>query len=373
VSTPSLAAEVRTLAVPSRPRELESIQALRAIAATSVIFDHIRFMGWGAFGVDIFFVVSGFIICYISSISSRDFLPKRVFRIVPLYWMGTFGGFLVALLVPHLLNSTTPDLHNLLKSLFFIPYLKENGTITPVLFLGWTLEYEVFFYLVFAAALAWSAKKAPMLATSLLAVVALAGYLLRPSSVLLAYYSDPIILEFTFGAAAFLLWRKFARTFENTPMIVALVVAVLSYVALFLLDVKAIGTPGSLLAGPRFLQRGIPAFLIFASFLCLEGKIRFPGWVLAIGDASYSLYLFHPYVVQVVDKKIVALDHITAFTVLASVLAILVCFLVALLSFRLFERPSNEFLRKMFLKPRSKTGQADRSDGLYRRSEVGAG
>src|SRR5450432_4754492 len=95
----------------TRPLELQSIQVLRALAATTVIFAHIRFINRGGFGVNIFFVISGFIICYISSLNPSYFWLKRIFRIVPLYWMGTVGVFLISLAAPNLLNYTTarPD------------------------------------------------------------------------------------------------------------------------------------------------------------------------------------------------------------------------------------------------------------------------
>ena len=86
---------------------LDSLQALRALAATTVIFDHIAFMRWGAFGVDIFFVLSGFVICHISATDTSNFFPKRIFRVVPLYWLCTFGVVAIALVSPGLLESTS--------------------------------------------------------------------------------------------------------------------------------------------------------------------------------------------------------------------------------------------------------------------------
>ncbi|HEX4426016.1 MAG TPA: hypothetical protein VH079_11495, partial [Terriglobales bacterium] len=72
-------------------------------------------------------------------------------------------------------------------------------------------------------------------------------------------------------------------------------------------------------------------------------------WVLAVGDASYSLYLFHPYVVQLVSKKIVPFTVLTPMAVVALIGTVGLCCLFAIASFKLFERPSNEFLRRAFL------------------------
>src|SRR6185437_14170487 len=134
---------------------LDNIQALRAIAALLVVFVHLAVpvaaLGvapFGAGGVDLFFVISGFIMVYTTvgrPISGAEFLGRRIVRIVPLYWLLTLAVFGIALIAPTLLQFTTASWGQLLKSLFFIPFAKANGDVQPVLFLGWTLNYEMFF------------------------------------------------------------------------------------------------------------------------------------------------------------------------------------------------------------------------------------
>lgn len=134
--------------------KIQSLQILRALAATSVVYLHIGCEPWfGGFGVDIFFVLSGFVMCYItdSGESGKEFFLRRIARIVPLYWALTLITFVIAWLKPTLFNSTTADLGNLFKSLLFIPYVKENGSISPIIPVGWTLNYEVYFYLLISA------------------------------------------------------------------------------------------------------------------------------------------------------------------------------------------------------------------------------
>jgi exopolysaccharide production protein ExoZ len=333
----------------TRPLELQSIQALRALAATTVIFAHVPFISRGGFGVNIFFVISGFIICYISSLNPSHFWLKRIFRIVPLYWMGTLGVFLIALVAPHLLNSTTSRPDELLKSLFFIPFVKESGRVAPVLFLGWTLEYEMFFYLVFAAALAIHKKMAGWIAIAMLAVVAIAGDIAHPSSTFLGFYSHPIIMEFALGILAFYAWKSWGPRLVRLPITLAVLVSLGCYAFFFWIDR---GIPPSIHFAkiiPGFLFQGGLGFIILMSFLSMEGRIAFPRWVLAVGDASYSLYLFHPYIVQLVSKKIVPFTALTPITVIALIGTVGLCCLFAIASFKFFERPSNEFLRRTFL------------------------
>ena len=348
ISTPHIATGSAPIGK-TRPLELQSIQALRALAATTVIFAHVRFINRGGFGVNIFFVISGFIICYISSLNPSNFWLKRIFRIVPLYWAGTLGVFSIALVAPSLLNSTTSRPDELLKSLFFIPFWKESGHLAPVLFLGWTLEYEMFFYLVFAAALAINTKLAGWIAIAMLAVVATVGHVAHPTSTFLSFYSHPIIMEFALGILAFYAWQNWKPALVRFPLSLAVLISVACYAFFFWIDR---GFPPIIHFArilPGFVSQGGLGFVILMCFLSMEGKITFPRWVLAVGDASYSLYLFHPYIVQLVSKKVVSFATLTPLAVAGLIGTVGLCFLFAIASFKFFERPSNEYLRKTFL------------------------
>ena len=114
------------------------------MTATTVVVHHVLIQDgrvFGEFRVDVFFVLSGFVIAFAlgsGTVGVRDFVVNRLVRIVPLYWLATLLVFFGALLRPDLFNSTTADVSELLKSLFFIPYRKESGHIFPMLFVGWT-------------------------------------------------------------------------------------------------------------------------------------------------------------------------------------------------------------------------------------------
>jgi peptidoglycan/LPS O-acetylase OafA/YrhL len=133
--------------------------------------------------------------------------------------------------------------------------------------------------------------------------------------------------------------------FTRLPVATSLALSVCCYTYLYLVE-SHVGRESRL-----FLQ-GLPSLVIVLCLLALEGRLRFPRWLLIVGDASYSLYLFHPYLIQLVDKKIVALSALAPVSLLASVIAIFACFLLAIGSFRMVERPSNEFLRRRFIKHR---------------------
>jgi exopolysaccharide production protein ExoZ len=199
-----------------------SLQALRAIAAWLVIAAHalhdvthgelsnpMTSFAWalGSIGVDIFFVISGFIMVHICwddfalPGGAQHFMRRRIVRIVPLYWVAT-----IAALVFHRVSAKAPEgWAELLQSLLFIPYYKENVGWRPILGQGWTLNYEMMFYAIFAVALTFPRKLALPGIAVVLGIVTSVGPVL-PSGIL-TYLSSPIVLWFVLGVAIATLWQ----------------------------------------------------------------------------------------------------------------------------------------------------------------------
>jgi peptidoglycan/LPS O-acetylase OafA/YrhL len=100
-------------------------------------------------------------------------------------------------------------------------------------------------------------------------------------------------------------------------------------------------------------QWGPPALAMFLATLSLEGRWRVPALWLLIGNASYSLYLTHPYVIQAFQKKVMALDEFTPTKASLMVAAAVICCTIAVAFFKLVERPSNLWLRRRLLRPRA--------------------
>ena len=181
--------------MPSGNFELFNIQALRAVAAFLVVFVHIDRLAelagfragttvFGNTGVDLFFVISGFIM--VVTVTERpqspaQFFRHRVARIVPLYWLVTLAVFTLALVAPVLLQSTRANPAELLKSLAFIPYRRFDGQMHPLVFVGWTLNYEMMFYALFAVGMLFSRKAAGFAFTlGTLVLAAIAGQIVGP-------------------------------------------------------------------------------------------------------------------------------------------------------------------------------------------------
>ena len=197
------------------------LQALRAVAALLVVFTHSiytlveksglpdqyieRFSFTGTWGVAIFFAISGFIMIHISKDlftkdgASSKFLLRRILRIVPLYWIATFI-YTAKLTV----EGDFPGGQDLLLSLLFIPFFDDTGLIRPVYGLGWTLNYEMYFYLIISFSLIFTRNFALVFVFLLIgAPVLLFPILGLQNAGPFAYFvSRPIILMFLLGIAA---------------------------------------------------------------------------------------------------------------------------------------------------------------------------
>jgi exopolysaccharide production protein ExoZ len=265
-----------------------SIHYLRAVAAMMVVWFHVFYNPdpmrsisgphlWTRAGVDIFFVISGFIMwrgSNIRPVSPWQFAQNRVRRIVPLYWLMTLG---MALL-------TAAPWQDVVKSLMFVPFSRSSsGLMEPVLPPGWTLNHEMFFYTIFTLALFVQPRwRLPVLAGTFLMVIALSRAADPKSAI--AFLGRPIIVDFLIGVAI-------ARYRIVLPAIcMPLGLALLPWIHGF-------ETAGGLMTGA-----GLSASLIVAGALSMEHRL--PHWrhLSLVGDASYAVYLAHILSIVVISQ-----------------------------------------------------------------------
>ncbi len=325
---------------------LHNIQALRAFAAFIVALSHMTTLNpalaslkLGIFGVDIFFVISGFVMVYISertNNSPSSFFANRLIRVAPLYWIMTLAAFCAAWLVPHLFKSTRADLAQLFQSLAFIPFMKGSGIIQPILFVGWTLNYEMFFYLLFAVSLAVpeTGKRVILLSAAMVVLIAV-GIMTVPQSVFGRFYTSAIMLEFVYGMLCGLAFRKLA----GIPPLLGGMALAAGMIAIPLLSDLAFSNP---------FIRGFCALVIVLGVLVLEtgGKTLQNRFIALIGAASYSLYLVHPFILLPIEKLAKHFDMAAGY-VLPGVMAVSVVAMLAgaIVLHRVVEIPVTRFLR----------------------------
>lgn len=270
---------------------LRSIQVLRAGAALSVVLYHalqwggVRAEVWQA-GVDVFFVISGFVMWATTAereVGVGAFLWRRLTRVAPLYWLATGVVVIGASLWPALFPMLDWDPRRLLLSLGFVMHLDGRGQPFPVLPVGWSLTYEAWFYLIFAAALFVPRGPRLWLLTVALTGASLCGFLDRPE---VFRPLDPFLLQFLAGIWIAEAWRTRRLPDAGTGFSLALIgVGLLWWGEAAAWDV----------VNWRPFLWGPPAALIVTGLVALERGRALPPLVPLerLGDASYALYLFH--------------------------------------------------------------------------------
>lgn len=249
--------------------------------------DPLSWFTFGSAGVDLFFIISGYIMCeatHARRIDFVSFMKARFFRIVPLYWLLSLVALAAFLLMPGKVNSSGGQT-DVLRSFLLWPsagkYLIQNG---------WTLSYEFLFYGLFALGLGFGRYRYLVAASAIIAMV-LIGQWFEPHGVWGAFITNAILLEFGMGIAAFHLFR---RGFRAGPASSALLIA--AAVTGFILA----GEVGP--ADNRVMGYGLPSLALFIAVRSLEGRtLRFDRSVAgrllaALGDSSYAMYLVHPFI-----------------------------------------------------------------------------
>jgi peptidoglycan/LPS O-acetylase OafA/YrhL len=289
----------------SRSHPLEGIQALRAIAALIVVLHHALeesmaaavpfspdwFTTFGAAGVDIFFVISGFIMLYVSfpdgraAASPASFLIKRITRIYPFYWFCV--ALVLGLWTAGFYRSLPVDTETLIRSMLLFP--GEHLVIG----VAWTLVYEMYFYLVFAATLVFRKPLVSLLGTSATILILSGIGHLAPDPAVRAFLTNPIALEFCFGLILAYVHQRWSGSYSAVRLLWIPGFAMLMLSAWLVPHIDTNGLPG----GPRVLAWGIPAVLITLSFLSVKpSSTPFRQIMVLLGDASYAIYLSHPFV-----------------------------------------------------------------------------
>ena len=266
-----------------KPKEILSLQYLRALAAIGVLLYHrIEIFSIGTHGVDLFFVISGFVMIATTDAKEKTpsaFLLDRIIRVVPMYWLAILaGGLLVLVGIP--VHRYETDVVSLISSMLFIPYLNAHGEAWPVILQGWTLNYEMYFYAIFSLILfAPQSLRVWALAACFCVLVAL-GEAIPSQGAISTTYTSPLLLEFLAGT---ILGRIYGLTLRNVSVLRALMIAGLLAAGLF--------------ACSYFFGRlawGGLAVLIVASALTSErlGWVPNMPWLKFLGAASFSIYIF---------------------------------------------------------------------------------
>lgn len=274
-----------------------SLQYLRGLAAFMVLMEHIGLKsaqhsanvlsGWhvGGAGVDLFFLISGFIMCHTTAHkhqtagASRQFIWRRIIRIIPLYWLVTCLGLLVYLIMPAQVNSGGGA--DIIESYLLLPsekpYLVANG---------WTLRFEFLFYGVFMLGLLLNRRIGNALVITILVLMAGFGFWQPQNGIWGIFLTSELLLEFAFGMLLYHCFERLKQLSIPTLMVI-LGVGVGALLAV----------NHGLQSNLRSINFGVPMFFIMAGVLGLENVLqaRPIGFLKTMGDTSYAMYLIHPF------------------------------------------------------------------------------
>jgi exopolysaccharide production protein ExoZ len=323
---------------------IEPIQWLRGIAAMMVVWFHsatqlksvehlIEPTSFGATGVAVFFVISGFIMVVTTqgeTATPANFLMRRVIRIVPLYWTVTLAAVLGSILLPSLFHSFKFTASALIKSLLFIPYrsLSFPAFFRPVLLPGWTLNYEMFFYALFGLAL-FLPRAFRVVGLGVVFVALVCWGMVTHVS----FYTEPLILQFVFGAVVGQVWLN-AGLKVNLGLSLACIALGFTLLELYGDNISA-ESAGAVLVVIGSLNSSLNRLS------CRQLRL--------LGDASYCIYLTNLFALGLVRALWAHIAHReTMITALAFMGAGAVCSVgLGIAGHLLIEKPMSAYLQTL--------------------------
>lgn len=346
-------------------RKINIIQSLRGFAVLFVVFFHIyvienKYSGFGtllspvvqvgSFGVDLFFVVSGFVMVTVTRDKFQDlkqalrFLYHRLTRIYPLYWIYTLMALAVFLIKPEWINVSEAHRPNILHSFLLLPSIN-----LPLVEVGWTLIHEIYFYLVYFFIFLLLPENLLIYALGgwggIILIMDLTVWRWNPYTEVIFH---PLTFEFLSGCVLALMYYQIERSRFSKPVLLTAVVIALVF---------AIVSHDYYHNSPRFGLAfdwartwlwGIPAWIIVYCLLYAERNgFAFPLYMTKVGDASYSIYLSHLFTISVIGRlwTLVSVEgYFDNFLFIVVTLAVVL--FVGFLSYWLVERKLLELSRK---------------------------
>jgi exopolysaccharide production protein ExoZ len=330
----------------------KSIQFLRFIAAFLVVISHADdfyaaragagnelnayayIFAFGHVGVHIFFVISGFVMVTATfgknAVSWQNFLFRRFIRIYPIYWVYAllFIAFLYA-------RGGSLDPGSALLSSLLVP-----GYSSLIINQGWTLSYEVYFYICFASCM-WLGMNRTALTLAGFFSVSILLHRLVPTQPILDVITNPLLMEFIFGVLIAVMTVN-GRRLSATASRSIIYVSIAGY---------AVGVWVGYSRLPSLIMWGLPSAALILGAVMLESSSRLPTWIKTfswLGDSSYSLYLLHPIPLLFVIASTVSFKSTTGtLRVMVCIVASTVACSIAIIAFKFIERPLTKFLSRL--------------------------
>ncbi|MDP9526173.1 acyltransferase family protein [Pseudomonas protegens] len=358
----------------SQPDKMENITLIRGVAASLVLVIHsFLFLGYSqpyssniyltSIGVDIFFILSGFIMTLAhwddfdrGASTVVTFLKKRIVRIYPMYFIVTAVTSAVLFAAPQLFHSMEYSNILLFKSLLFMPLLVETSPIF-VIAVAWTLSYEILFYLIFAACLLLKRRNGLITIVCALSIWALTGVLTKPINPVADMILSTLPIEFIAGVLLCAYYKSalppLPKKTTNLTAILIIAVAISLFGAA---QYQIQGTP--LGDNKRALYYITPALLIFALLFTIKlpSNLWINRTINLVGDASYSIYLTHLLTIgaiKFIAARSGAIDNIHIYILVVT--SCIICTAAGIAAHKVIEIPATKIMRSALLNKRQKS------------------
>lgn len=350
--------------------KINALQFLRTIAVSLVVLVHSFAFGlpifslktddlniynfdlWGVIGVDLFFAISGFIMIviipsYETPGGSFNFLVKRLLRILPLYYLITLFEFIIQVIVHH----EKMDVTQMFKSILLLPFFDNTEFSLPYLGVGWSLSFELYFYIIISLCLIFNKNTYKLTSLSLI-VLGICGIFFNPSNAFLKFLISPMLFEFALGIGCGIIYKKFSS--KNVISVRSKTMAMFAFISglslisftiffkpeynnMFLGEAKVI-TNNNSAALLRVIYLGIPSAIFLLGCVLLERffSLTIPAILILFGDASFSCYLIHSHILLYVARVI---HKASLGPFLFLILVVPICLIISVLFYKFVERP----------------------------------
>lgn len=342
--------------------KIESIQIIRLIAAIGVFLYHTEIVKQGYFGVELFNIISGYLFVYLGTRQDirKGFLRKKIVRILPVYWLYTILTYVLLVVKPSFSSVGEATPLYLLKSMFFVPFVNSKGANMPLLPPGWSLNYEMWFYLLCFLAMHIAYKYREVIVAGMIVVFTIVGYFMLERTDLpflasaklpihfklpyeMSYFLTGYMLEFVLGMLSFYVIRLINKKNSEKQKNERIFLMFASFIWL-ILDVGV----ESFANVPREIRLGVPAFIFVVTFMSLMQNIKWNNKLVMLGNITFSFYMVEYFTAKV--YKMLFANMAIPLQILGLLLMLAITFLVSYVSYQIIEIKISSWLKKKVVK-----------------------
>lgn len=327
-------------AVKANKKKIEIVQVMRGIAALGVVYFHTEYGPWQSanWGVDFFFILSGYFLMMSTENNGGGvcYWKNKLMRLCPLYYIFTLMVAVGFKMAPSVFRSTVVNGETLLKSFLFIPCYARQGMIFPIYSIGWTLNLEMFFYVLFFLAMKINHRCRGFIASGMICVLIVLGMVYKPQNAIMKFWTQQMLFEFVLGIAVYGLQARIGEFKVNQKVCIVGIGVIL----LLQFSYKI------LLEGRYHLACSMVLSTLLL-LLCLPLKdMKVNHHLKQLGDMSYTLYLTHFFIVGTICRVLIDNSRISIKNTCIVVITIAMTILLSWYVHLEFEKLSRKCFQK---------------------------